>query len=127
MSTTPTKKEVYDSEIQKRSEEELLEEETRNQQTIDIFIESDKNWCWSKIILKELLMNLKTSPFSILNKERRELDYIKGVYKRRVQAEIDSYKDSEDESKRDTIQTQDVLMIDRISIWLFIHLLMLIN
>ena len=45
MSTTSTKKEVYDSEIQKRSEEELLEEETRNQQTIDIFIESDKNWC----------------------------------------------------------------------------------
>ena len=45
MFTTPTKKEVYDSEIQKRSEEELLEEETRNQQTIDIFIESDKNWC----------------------------------------------------------------------------------
>ena len=45
MSTTPTKKGVYDSEIQKRSEEELLEEETKNQQTIDIFIESDKNWC----------------------------------------------------------------------------------
>ena len=45
MSTTPTEKEVYDSEIQKRSEEELLEEEIRNQQTIDIFIESDKNWC----------------------------------------------------------------------------------
>ena len=61
-------------------------------------------------------MNFISSPFSILNKERRELDYIKGVYKRRVQAEIDSYKDSEDESKRDTIQTQDVLMIDRISI-----------
>ena len=45
MSTTPTKKEVDNSEIKKRSEEELLEEETRNQQTIDIFIESDKNWC----------------------------------------------------------------------------------
>ena len=45
MSTTQTKKEAFDSEIQKRSEEELLEEETRNQQTIDIFIESDKNWC----------------------------------------------------------------------------------
>ena len=45
MSNTPTKKEAYASEIQKRSEEELLEEETRNQQTIDIFIESDKNWC----------------------------------------------------------------------------------
>ena len=49
MSTTPTKKEAYDSDIQKRSEEELLEEETRNQQTIDIFIESDKNWCLSLI------------------------------------------------------------------------------
>ena len=116
MSTTSKKKEGYNSEIKERSEAELLEEEIRNQQTIDIFIESDKNWCWSKIILKELLMNLKTSPFSILNKDRRELDYIKGVYKRRVQAEIDSYKDSEDESKRDTIQTQDVLMIDMNSI-----------
>ena len=45
MSTTPTKTEDHDSEIKKRSEEELLEEEIRNQQTIDIFIESDKNWC----------------------------------------------------------------------------------
>ena len=45
MSTTSIKKEVYNSEIKKRSEEELLEEEVRNQQTIDIFIESDKNWC----------------------------------------------------------------------------------
>ena len=61
-------------------------------------------------------MNLKTSPFSILNKERRELEYIKRVYKRRVQAEIDSYKDSEDEDKRDKIKVQDVLMLDRISI-----------
>ena len=61
-------------------------------------------------------MNLKTSPFSILNKKRREIEYIKGVYKRRVQAEIDSYKDPEDEDKADTIQTQDVLMIDKISI-----------
>ena len=60
-------------------------------------------------------MNLKTSPFSILNKERREIDYIKGVYKRRVQAEIDSYKDSEDEENRDTIKAQDVLMLDKIS------------
>ena len=61
-------------------------------------------------------MNLKTSPFSILNKERRELEYIKGVYKKRVQAEIDSYKDPEDEDKKDTIQAQDVLMLDSISI-----------
>ena len=61
-------------------------------------------------------MDLKISPFSILNKERRELEYIKGVYKRRVQAEIDSFKDSEDEDKRDTIQSQDLLMLDKISI-----------
>ena len=61
-------------------------------------------------------MNLKRSPFSILDKDKREMDYIKGVYKRKIQAEIESYKDSEDEDKRDTIQAQDVLMIDRISI-----------
>ena len=61
-------------------------------------------------------MNLKTSPFSILNKDRRELEYIKGVYKKRVQAEIDSYKDSDDCDKSDTIQAQDVLIIDKISI-----------
>ncbi len=60
-------------------------------------------------------MNLKRSPFSILNKERREIDYIKGVYKRKIQAEIESYKDPEEEQK-DTIQAQDVLMLDRISI-----------
>ena len=62
-------------------------------------------------------MNLKRSPFSILNKERREIDYIKGVYKRKIQAEIESYKDpeDEDEDKRDTIQSQDILMLDRIS------------
>tara|TARA_B100000579_G_C22604339_1_gene744177 strand:- start:167 stop:304 length:138 start_codon:yes stop_codon:yes gene_type:complete len=37
----------YQEEIfenKERSEEELLEEKTRNQETIDIFIESDKNW-----------------------------------------------------------------------------------
>ena len=45
MSITTKKKEVYNSEIKKRSDEELIEEEIKNQQTIDIFIESDKNWC----------------------------------------------------------------------------------
>ena len=44
------------------------------------------------------------------------MDYIKGVYKRRVQAEIESYTESDDENKRDTIKVQDVLMIDGISI-----------
>tara|TARA_B100000459_G_C8466233_1_gene152269 strand:- start:244 stop:429 length:186 start_codon:yes stop_codon:yes gene_type:complete len=61
-------------------------------------------------------MNFKRSLFSILNKDRREIDYIKLVYKRRVQAEIDSYKDTEDENKRDTINTQDVLMLDIVSL-----------
>ena len=61
-------------------------------------------------------MNLKRSPFSILDKNRREMDYIKGVYKKKIQAEIESYKDLEDENKRDTIQVQDVLMLDIISI-----------
>ena len=61
-------------------------------------------------------MNFKNSPFTILNKGRREIDYIKGVYKRKIQAEIESYKDSEDNEERDTIQVQDVLMLDRISI-----------
>ena len=61
-------------------------------------------------------MNLKKSPFSIFNKETREIDYIKGVYKRKIQAEIESYNDPEDEDKRDTIQVQDVLMLDRSTI-----------
>ena len=60
-------------------------------------------------------MNSKKSPFSILNNERREMNYIKGVYKKRIQAEIESYKDTDDEDKRDTIQAQDILMLDRIS------------
>ena len=44
MSTKSTIKEDYKSDIEERSEEELLEEETRNQQTLDSFVESDKNW-----------------------------------------------------------------------------------
>ena len=60
-------------------------------------------------------MNLKRSPFSILNKERREIDYIKGIYKRKIQDENESYKNP-DEEKMDTIKAQDVLMLDRISI-----------
>ena len=115
MSTTSTKKEVYKSDIKERSEEELLEEKIRNQQTIDIFVASDKNWSWL-LFNKGVIMNLKTSPFSILNKERREMEYIKAVYRRRVQAEIESYKDLEEEDKRDTIKSQDVLILDKISI-----------
>ena len=61
-------------------------------------------------------MNFKKSPFSIINKEKREMDFIKGVYKRKVQSEIESCYDPDYENKKDTIQVQDVLMLDRISI-----------
>ena len=61
-------------------------------------------------------MNSKRSPFSILDKNIREMDYIKGIYKKKIQSEIESYKDTEDEKKRDTIKAQDILMVDKISI-----------
>ena len=44
MSTKSTPKEDHNSEIVERSKEELLEEEIRNQQTLDSFYESDKIW-----------------------------------------------------------------------------------
>ena len=44
MSTKSSLKEDHESEIEERAEEELLEEEIRNQQTFDSFVESDKNW-----------------------------------------------------------------------------------
>ena len=44
MSTKSTLKEDHKFEIEKRSEKELLEEEIRNQQTLDSFVESEKNW-----------------------------------------------------------------------------------
>ena len=44
MSTNSKLIEDNKAEIHKRSEEELLEEEIRNQQTLDSFVESDKNW-----------------------------------------------------------------------------------
>ena len=44
MSTKSTIKEDFKSEIKERSVKELLEEEIKNQQTLDSFVESDKNW-----------------------------------------------------------------------------------
>ena len=44
MSTKSTFKKDHKSESEERSEEELLEEEIKNQQTLDSFVESDKNW-----------------------------------------------------------------------------------
>ena len=61
-------------------------------------------------------MNFKRLLFSILNKDRREINYIKLVYKRRVQAEIDSYKNTDDKNKIKIINTQVVLIIDKVSL-----------
>ena len=44
MSTKSKLEENYKSELEERSEKELLEEEIRNQQTLDSFVESYKNW-----------------------------------------------------------------------------------
>ena len=44
MHTTHKKKKDYSSDPKERSKEELLEEEIRNQETLDIFTESEKNW-----------------------------------------------------------------------------------
>ena len=44
MSTKSKLKEDHKSQIEERSEEELLEEEIKNQQTLESFIESEKNW-----------------------------------------------------------------------------------
>ena len=61
-------------------------------------------------------MKLKRSPFSILNTEEREIDFINDLYKKKNQDEIESYKNLEVENKRDTIQAQDILKLDKISI-----------
>ena len=45
MSTKTLQEENFKSDIKERTDEELLEEKIKNQQTIDNFVESDKNWC----------------------------------------------------------------------------------
>ena len=67
-----------------------------------------------KVNYKLINVILKNSKFSILNKERKELQYAKNVYKKRIQSEADSFLNQE--KKPDTIVAQDILYIDRISI-----------
>ena len=59
-------------------------------------------------------MNFKISQLPILNKERKEVEYVKDVYKKRIQSEADSFFNQEEEP--DTIFAQDILFVDRISI-----------
>jgi len=66
-----------------------------------------------KVNYKLITVILKNSKFSILNKERKELQYAKNVYKKRIQSEADSFLNQE--KKPDTIVVQDILYIDRIS------------
>ena len=65
MSTKYPLKEEHKSEIKERSEEELLEEEIKNQQTLDCFIESEKNWNWLKThLLGDIYEFKKTTIFN---------------------------------------------------------------
>ena len=66
-----------------------------------------------KVNYKLITVILKNSKFSILNKERKEIQYVKNVYKKRIQSEADSFLNQE--KKPDTIVAQDILYIDRIS------------
>ena len=59
-------------------------------------------------------MNLKIYKFPILNKERKEVEYVKDIYKKRIQSEADSFFNQEEQP--DTIFAQDILYVDRISI-----------
>ena len=64
MSTKSKLKENHKSELEERSEKELLEEEIRNQQTLDSFVESDKNWSKSKLILGDFYELKKITIFN---------------------------------------------------------------
>ena len=66
-----------------------------------------------KVNYKLITVILKNSKFSTLNKERKEVQYVKNVYKKRIQSEADSFLNQE--KKPDTIVAQDILYIDRIS------------
>ena len=66
-----------------------------------------------KVNYKLITVILKNSKFSILKKERKEVQYVKNVYKKRIQSEADSFLNQE--KKPDTIVAQDILYIDRIS------------
>ena len=52
-------------------------------------------------------MNLIRSPFSILDKDKREMDYIKGIYKKKIQSEIEER--SEQELLEEEIKNQQTL------------------
>jgi len=58
-------------------------------------------------------VNFKISQLPILNKEKKEFEYVKDVYKKRIQSKADFFNQEE---QPDTILVQDILYVDRISI-----------
>jgi len=87
MSTKSTLKEDYQSEIEERSEEELLEEEIRNQQTLDSFNKSDKSWSWLNFIY--LGESYEFKKITILNSGQRQKR--NGLYQRSLQEKNSSW------------------------------------
>ena len=55
-------------------------------------------------------MILKNSQFSILNKESKEVEYVRDIYKKRIQIEADSFLNQEEQP--DTIVSHDILYVD---------------
>ena len=60
-----------------------------------------------------MMVTLKNSQFSNKNKERKDIKYVKDVYKKRIQSEVDTLLNLE--VQPDTIVAQDILYLDRIS------------
>ena len=49
-------------------------------------------------------------PLFIINKSLREIEYIKNVYKNRIQSEIDSYIFQVEQ--HDNVKSKDIILID---------------
>ena len=62
-------------------------------------------------------MNFQKLPFSILNIEKREIIHMKKFDKKRLKDASESPKYPEDRNMRDTVKTQDILLLDTIPIY----------
>ena len=72
-------------------------------------------------LLKEAIADAKAVRETALENAKIALEEaftprLQSMLSKKIQSEIESYKESDNEDKSDTIQVQDVLMIDRISI-----------
>ena len=94
----------------KRAKELATHEKDTGSSEVQIALLTDKIEILSKHI-KQFKKDKHSSVglLKAVNKRKKLLDYLK-------KNKIESYKDAEDEEKRDTIQAQDVLMLDTISV-----------